>query len=124
MSVPLQPGQRIEEIVGFVIQQALSGTSDDENEVKLVSTFSLSPDDAWLVRDRVFGGIVRAATGNKANQPSPKKDPFAYASFQQALQNPSIIAAIYPQFAQPAVNSMREDSASEQPKTRPWWKFW
>ncbi|MBO2008424.1 hypothetical protein [Hymenobacter negativus] len=90
----------MESIADFVIQQALQGTPDDENESKLISAFGFSLDDAALVRDRVFGGVMRAATGNEVNRPDGQKDPFAYTSFELALQNPSIIAGIYPQFVQ------------------------
>ena len=100
MTVPLPPNSTVEGIADFVIQQALQGTPDDENENELISAFGFTPDDAALIRDRVFGGIVRAATGNEANQPDSEKDPFAYTSFGLASQNPSIIAGIYPQFVQ------------------------
>ena len=110
MSVPLNANLTVKEVAGFVIQQALQGTSDTDNEKGLIAAFGLSPDDAALIRDRVFGGIVRAATGNKANRPSSKKDPFAYTSFGLALRDSSIISRIYPQYARLS--------------KRPWWKFW
>jgi hypothetical protein len=100
MTVPLPPNHTVEGIADFVIQQALQGTPDDENENELIAAFGFSPDDAALIRDRVFGGIVRAATGNEANRPDAAKDPFAHISFDLSLRNPSIIAGIYPQFAQ------------------------
>ncbi|MCI1188296.1 hypothetical protein MON38_12770 [Hymenobacter sp. DH14] len=99
MTVPLPPNQTVGAIADFVIQQALQGTPDDENESELISVFGFSFDDAALIRDRVFGGIMRAATGNEANRPDSEKDPFAHTSFELALQNSAIIAGIYPQFA-------------------------
>ena len=110
MSVRLPSNRTAKEVASFVIQQALSGTSDEANESGLVSKFGFSAEDAALIRDRVFGGIVRAATGNKSNRPDSKKDPFAYASFELAFRDSSIIARLYPQFANWA--------------KRPWWKFW
>ena len=110
MSGPLPPNRTVGEITSFVIQQTLSGMSDESNENSLVTTFGFSPDDAALIRDRVFGGIVRAATGNKSNRPDLVKDPFAHASFMLAFRDASIIRTIYPQFA----NLTK----------RPWWKFW
>ena len=110
MTVPLLPNHTVDRIIDFVIQQALQGTSDAETENKLMAAFGFSSEESALVRDRVFGGIVRATTANKSNRPDSKKDPFAYASFNLALRNPSMIASLYPQFV--------------QSKKRPWWKFW
>ena len=49
--------------------------------------------DAEFALDRVLGGIVRAATGNPANCPDPKKDPAASMSYQRAINQPGIITA-------------------------------
>ena len=103
MNVLLPPGKTVREIVEFVIQAALRGTPDDTTEQLLVAEFQLSPDDAGLIRDRTFGGIVRAATQNTANCPDPDKDPMAWQSFQLATSDPSIVARIYPQFARKTV---------------------
>jgi hypothetical protein len=110
MSVQLPANRSVKEVAAFVIQQALQDTPDEKTESLLVSSFGIDPDDAAFIRDRVFGGIVRAATGNKSNQPDAKKDPFAHASFDLVRQDSSIITSIYPQF--------------EQLAKRPWWKFW
>lgn len=59
--------------------------------------FGLSPDDAELARDRAFGGLDRAATGNPENCPDPVKDPLAWESFHRGIQDPSLVARIYPQ---------------------------
>jgi hypothetical protein len=56
------------------------------------------PADAALARDRAYGGIVRAATGNSRNCPQRDKHPIAWESFQRARRDPSIIGRIYPQF--------------------------
>ena len=110
MSIPLPKQWTIEDIRDFVIQAALTGTNDDDSEEAMVAKFGLSQDDASFARDRIFGGIVRAAIGGRSNRPSAKKDPFAYSGFMLATQNPEIIARIYPQFV--------------QAEKRPWWKFW
>ncbi len=111
MSIPMPPGRTVDEYVEFVIRSGLSGTPDDQTEQVLVTRFGIPPEDAALVRDRVFGGIVRAATGNSANRPDATKDPFARRSYDRAIREPSIISAIYPEFAR------------RQPQ-RPWWQFW
>ncbi|MGC3968485.1 MAG: hypothetical protein QM775_14240 [Pirellulales bacterium] len=79
----------------------MRGTLDDTTEQLLIAEFQLSPYDAALVRDRTFGGIVRAATGNEVNCPDRTKDPIAWQSFQNAILDPGIIARIYPQFVRP-----------------------
>lgn len=101
LTIPLPGGRTVDELADFVIQRALQGVPDQENERQMIEEFHLTASDAALVRDRVFGGIVRAATRNIANQPIQAKDPFAFASFQRASNDPSIIASIYPQYASP-----------------------
>ncbi len=134
MTVPLPEGKAAGDVVDLVIERALSpGATDGQLEQALVEVFSLSPDDAALVRDRVFGGIVRAATGNMANRPDPIKDPFAFGSFERASQEPAIIATIYPQYAAQAERLVRKKNryvpaaysrpVAEAPK-RSWWQFW
>ena len=77
------------------------GKSEREGiENALVETIGLSQDDAALAWDRVHGGIVRASTGNEANCPSKDKDPLAWLSFHKATADNSIIAAVYPKFAE------------------------
>lgn len=100
LTIPLPAGRTVADFVEFVIQAALSGTPDaDQIEQELMTTFGISLADAALVRDRVFGGIVRAATGNAANQPDATKDPFAYESYERATRERSIITAIYPELS-------------------------
>jgi hypothetical protein len=105
-------GFTAEEITIFVIQQALNGVGDDDNESSLVTTFNLSVEDAAWMRDRVFGGIYRAGTdlGSwfPSNKPDAKDDIFAYTSYQYVLKKPEIITSIYPFFGGKSA----------------WWKFW
>lgn len=108
LTVPLPPNVSVDGLVDFIVQAALKGTPDIVTEQMLVTQFGLSAGDAALVRDRTFGGIVRAATRNPLNCPSADKDPFAWTSFQRATKQPELIGAIYPQFA----------------IKKPWWKFW
>jgi hypothetical protein len=51
----------------------------------LTERFALSFDDARLAMDRVAGGVVRAESGNPANEPDRVKDPLAWTSYQLAL---------------------------------------
>lgn len=99
MTIPLPPGRTTAEVVEFVLQLALRGTPDRETERLLAAEFLLSADDAALARDRSFGGLVRAATGNPANCPAKDKDPVAWESFQRGSRDPTLVARIYPKFA-------------------------
>src|SRR3990172_248154 len=114
MTVPLPPGSTIQELVEFVVQRALKGVPDIQTERDLVQSFNMSQENAWLLRDRVFGGIVRAASKNPYNKPDRSKDPIALASFELASREPSMIASIYPQLASTTLGTVR----------RPWWQFW
>src|SRR5688500_9172010 len=53
MRVELPPGRTVEELVGFVIDNALRAVPDEQTERELVEKFALSPDAAALARDRV-----------------------------------------------------------------------
>jgi hypothetical protein len=96
MRVPLAPGRTVEELVDHVLRAALEGRDTSLLLRELVTTFGLSEEDAELALDRVFGGIVRAATKNPANCPDREKDPIAWASFDRGIRQPSVVAALYP----------------------------
>ena len=97
MTVALPPGRTMAEVVEVVIQEALGGSPDEETERRLTAEFDLSPDDAFLARDRTFGGLVRAGTRIPENCPSPVKDPVAWESYQRGTRDPSLVARLYPQ---------------------------
>ena len=109
LTVALPPGRTVTEVVDFVLGLVRDRAADGEIEAALETEFSISSDDADLVRDRVCGGVVRAATRNLANRPSPEKDPFAWTAFGRAMDDPSIIATMYPEFT----------PAPQRPKR--WW---
>lgn len=81
MSVALPPGRNVNEAVSFVIHRAMANIPDEEIVADLESMFKLCRDDAELIFDRVFGGVVRAATGQLSNRPDRLKDPFAFTSY-------------------------------------------
>ncbi len=64
---------------------------------RLTAEFGLSPDDAALARDRVFGGLVRVGTRIPENAPSPAKDPVAWESYQRGTRDLALVTRIYPQ---------------------------
>ncbi len=97
MSFLLPSGVTEEEIVEAVINAALDGITDEENEARLVA-LGINENDAALARDRVFGGIVRGTTKNQANCPLREKDPLAWLSFQKTIKDISIAKKIYPQY--------------------------
>ena len=102
MRLALPPGVTHEGIAAFVIENALRSVPDDETERQLVRDYALSADDAAQVRDRVFGGVFRAVLaigGNTGNEPSPARDPLAFAGYQRVRSEPEVGRRIYPQLA-------------------------
>ena len=87
----------MDELVEHVIRAALRDKPADAIEREVMTKFGLSPDDAALLLDRTFGGIVRAATRNPENCPARDKDPVAWTSYQRATQHPFIIDKLYPE---------------------------
>lgn len=117
MNIALPPQHALGEVVELVISSGRAKTPAAATQRALIETFGLTADDAALAWDRVHGGIVRAATGNVANRPDRSKDPLAWTSFQLASGDPSIIAALYPQYATRA-------DAQPDSERKPWWRFW
>jgi hypothetical protein len=101
MTVALPAHRTVTEVVNFVIEYARRRQTEVELELALASEFGLSADDAAVVSDRVYGGVVRAATHKPSNRPDREKDPFAWTSFGRATDDPSIIATMYPERARP-----------------------
>jgi hypothetical protein len=98
MTFSLPPGVTEDQIVTCVLDAALEQTPDSVTETRLRDTFGLDEQSAALARDRVYGGVLRAATGNIGNCPIRTNDPLAWLSFQRATKDPSLVAKVYPQF--------------------------
>jgi hypothetical protein len=62
----------------------------------LTEQFALPFDGARLAMDRVMGGVVRARSGNPANEPDSVKDPWAWMSYRLELGMPVDDAAVGP----------------------------
>ena len=107
LNIVIAEGRTADELADFVLQAATRHETTATMGQVLMKDFGLSQGDAELALDRVFGGVVRAATGAAANSPAKEKDPIAWASYQKCLKAPHLIAAIYPQFAKPK---------------KPWWR--
>jgi hypothetical protein len=99
MTIRLPPGRTVAEVADLVLQAAQRGVAPEEIERALAGQLGLTEDDACLARDRALGGLVRAATGNPANCPSPEKDPIAWETYQRGTADPSLVARVYPQFS-------------------------
>jgi len=85
MSVELQAGRTVEELVDYIL---LATEQRRENEIVIAgpgAEFGLSNEDAELSIDRVLGGIARARIGNQGNCPDRIKDPIAWVSFQRTF---------------------------------------
>ena len=108
MNIALGNGHSLEELVEYVLQSTPRSDAKAATAEHLSQKFGLSAVDAELALDRVYGGVLRAATGQTANCPAKDKDPVAWVSFHKCLKQPELIAAIYPQFA--------------KPQRKPWWR--
>lgn len=95
---PLRGSLAPADLVDFMIAAALGGTRKDEIERGLMERFGISPADAALVRDRTFGGIFRAGTRSHENRPDRAKDAIAWASYERANRDKSIIKRLFPEF--------------------------
>lgn len=99
LTIPLPPGRSVADLVELVLRETLAGTPEDDVNRRLATGFGLSADDAEFARDRVLGGLVRAASGNPLNCPRRDQDPVAWESFQRGTADPSLLSRVYPQFA-------------------------
>jgi hypothetical protein len=85
LSVQLPAGRTVEELVDYIFTANRQRREHEMLVAELAAEFGLSKEDAELSVDRVCGGVVRAAAGNRANCPDRVKDPVAWASFQRAI---------------------------------------
>lgn len=85
LSVRLARGISVRALVGYLRAADEEGTPRRDVLAVLTERFALPFDDARLAMDRVEGGIVRAASGNPANEPDPVKDPLAWTSYRLEL---------------------------------------
>jgi hypothetical protein len=101
LTVRLRPGRTMEDLVDHVVENALSGVDTTLTHKQLMSAFGLSFKEAALAQERTIGGVLRAAR-NPGNPPDRDKDPFAWASFQRATAEPSLIGRLFPASPAPA----------------------
>jgi len=105
MTVRLARGTTARALVVF-LRAADEGTHRRDVLAVLTERFALPFDDARLAMDRVMGGVVRAASGNPANEPDPVKDPLAWMSYRLELGLPVDDDALAP--------SLEERAAAEE----------
>lgn len=122
LSVPLPIGTSVEEVTQFVIDESRSKKSWNKISNSLVSIYDVSSEDADLILDRVHGGISRASTNLSENKPDALKDPFAFSSYNMAMNNKELIAFFYPDRVKKS--EVQTEIRQEQQDIRPWWKFW
>jgi len=83
MSVEIKTGKSNMEL-SIAIMESLKVREPYEHILKkCVEEFGLSEEDADLAIDRAQGGIVRAITCNKQNEPDKTKDPIAWHTFNE-----------------------------------------
>ncbi|MFD8494930.1 hypothetical protein [Amycolatopsis sp. NPDC059657] len=105
MTARLARGTSARALVLYLRAADEEGTSRRDVLAVLTERFALSFDDARLAMDRVGGGVVRAASGNQANEPDPVKDPLAWTSYRLTLGLPVEEDALEP--------SLEERAAAE-----------
>jgi hypothetical protein len=88
LTVRLARGTSARDLVLYLRAAEEEGARRRDVLAVLTERFALSFDDARLAMDRVGGGVVRAATGDPANEPDPVKDPLAWTSYRLALGLP------------------------------------
>lgn len=111
LSIQIPTNTSIEKLTKFVIEEAFKGQNSETIANELISKYEIPTEDAYLILDRVFGGITRAATNNSLNRPNPNKDPFANSSYEMAINDKEIISFFFP-------------SSKQKIQKTPWWKFW
>jgi hypothetical protein len=88
MTVRVARGTSVGGLVSYLRAASANGVRRREVLAVLTERFALPFDDARLAMDRVEGGVVRAASGNPANEPDPVKDPLAWMSYRLELGLP------------------------------------
>ncbi|GIH19606.1 hypothetical protein Raf01_77780 [Rugosimonospora africana] len=88
LSLRLAHGTSVRALVEYLRAADEEGTRRRDVLAVLTERFALPFDDARLAMDRVGGGIVRAASGNPANEPDAVKDPLAWTSYRLELGLP------------------------------------
>ncbi|MEV0719328.1 hypothetical protein [Asanoa sp. NPDC050611] len=88
MTVRLARGTSTRALVSYLRAADESGARRRDVLAVLTEHFALPFDDARLAMDRVAGGVTRAASGNRANEPDPVKDPLAWTSYRIELGLP------------------------------------
>jgi hypothetical protein len=88
MTVRLARGTSVRDLAVYLRAAGTEGTRRRDVLAVLTERFALPFDDARLAMDRVDGGVVRAASGNPANEPDPVRDPLAWTSYRLELGLP------------------------------------
>jgi hypothetical protein len=91
MAIRLPPDRTEDEVVDLVLLRRRSGVPGEALLAELQNEFQITRRDAELARDRIYGGVECASTGNPAHRPDRSLDPFAWISFGRAIDDPSII---------------------------------
>lgn len=113
MSIELPAGVSLDSVVSAILERERDGVPYDAILSELAS-LGIPERDAQLAHDRVLGGLVRAATLNRANEPSRSLDPLAWSSYHRCVKDPTFIHAIRPDLAKRFGRTSRKN----------WWKFW
>ena len=81
------------QLVDFVLA-SMQRHVDSEEIVRGLMASGFSEQDAHVAIDRTVGGIVRARTPNRRDEPSRLKDPITWWSYHRALEHPELLRVL------------------------------
>ncbi len=87
MTFPIGNGKTAPELGEWLMDTFEERWSYEKTTSECMRLFGVSEDDAHLAQDRAMGGIARALTANRANEPDSTKDPLAYYTFQRVWES-------------------------------------
>lgn len=93
MSIAL-PSAYSHEDVAKVVLASLRRRESYETTHDLLVSMGVNCGDAALAYDRVQAGLVRARTWSRRNRPDEHKDPIAYATYELARSDRSLIRTL------------------------------
>lgn len=93
LSVAMPAAWSMGRLVDFVLA-SMQRHVDSEEIVRGLMASGFSEQDAHVAIDRTVGGIVRARTPNRRDEPSRLKDPIAWWSYHRALEHPELLRVL------------------------------
>jgi hypothetical protein len=93
LSVAMPAAWSSDRLVDFVLVSMQRHMESEEIVTGLMAS-GFSEQDAHVAIARTVGGIVRARTRNRRDEPSRLKDPIAWRSYRRALEHPELLGVL------------------------------